>query len=376
MAFGFGTPHFLGIDFGTASIKAVELSLENGRPVLANYGQVSLVDLENGTPSAGRSYDEEIALHLQALLKRMKPKGQSVSVAMPAFTGLILVIEFPMMNEAELKDAISFEVHKYISSSLDKVSLNWEVLGIKDTPTGEKKMEVLLVVALNKEVSRYQSYVAGTSLQIHFLELETFSIVRSIVGDDPGLVLVIDIGSRATNLVLVEGGLIKVSRNLDVGGRDITRVIAEGLNITEDRAKILKRSGKDFLIAPEVTLIFPALQAIASEAERMLLASQAKHSGVQCKGIILSGGTAQLTGLTQYYTNLLKLPVVIGNPWKQIQYDPRLTEKISELGTSFAVALGLALRGADTVLKPSSGQTHSPAPQKKFSFKGLLTKKL
>ncbi|MFZ2300039.1 MAG: type IV pilus assembly protein PilM [Candidatus Moraniibacteriota bacterium] len=376
MAFGFGRPRFLGIDFGTASIKAVELAVENNRPVLVNYGQVSLADLEKGTPPQGRSYDEEIVLHLKTLLEHMKPKSRSANVAMPAFIGLISLIEFPPMEEAELQEAVRFEAHKYIPSSLDDVALSWEVVGMRDVPESGKRMEVLLVAALNKEVARYERYIASAKLTLDFLELETFSIVRSIVGREPGLTLLIDIGSRATNLLLVEDGLVKVSRNLDVGGRDITRVLAESLSITLDRAKILKRSGKDFLMAPEAALTFPSLQMIASEAKRMLASYQTKHSGVQCKGVILSGGTAKFSGLVQYYTNLLKLPVTLGDPWKNVQYDPRLAKKIQGFGPSFAVALGLALHGTDTILRKKEKKGQYTPPKKKFSLKEIFLKKI
>jgi type IV pilus assembly protein PilM len=372
MAFGFSKPHFLGIDFGTASIKMVELSIKNGHPVLTNYGQVSLADLENGTPPQGRSYDEEIVLHLKALLERMQPKSHSASVAMPAFIGLISFIEFPLMEEAELQEAIRFEAHKYIPSSLDEVALSWEVVGRHSIPGDGEKMEVLLVAALNKEVARYEQYVAGTGFSLDFLELETFAIVRSMMDKEPGIFLIIDIGSRATNLILVDNGIVKVSRNLDMGGRDITRVLAESLNITEERAKVLKKSGKDFLMAPESALVFPVLQMIAREAERILAACQAKRPDVKCRQIVLSGGTAQFTGLVQYYTNLLKLPVVLGDPWKSVEYDRRLKKKISEFGPAFSVALGLALRRSDAALQKNNVKASYEKPKKTFSFKNLF----
>ena len=376
MAFGFGKPRFLGIDFGTASIKAVELVVENNQPVLVNYGQVSLADLEKGTPPQGRSYDEEITLHLKTLLEHMKPKSRSANVAMPAFIGLISLVEFPAMEESELQEAVRFEAHKYIPSSLDDVALSWEVVGVNSILGNGERMEVLLVAALKKEVARYEGYIASVEFTLDFLELETFSIVRSIVGREPGLTLLIDIGSRATNLLLVENGLVKVSRNLDVGGRDITRVLAESLSITLDRAKLLKRSGKDFLMAPEAALTFPALQMIASEAERMLAAYQMKHSGVQCKGVILSGGTAQFAGLVKYYSNLLKLPVTLGDPWKNVEYDPKLEKKIRELGPAFSVALGLALHGTDTILQKKEKKEPYTKLKKKFSLKAFFMKKI
>ena len=374
MAFGFGKPHFLGIDFGTASIKAVELSVEDGRLVLMNYGQISLADLENGTPPQGRSYDEEIIFHLRALMKRMKPKSRLAYVAMPAFIGLISLVEFPAMEESELEEAVRFEAHKYIPSSLDDIALSWEVIGRQSAPDATEKMEVLLVAALNKEVARYERYISGAGLSVDFLELETFSLVRSIVGEEPGLSLMIDIGSRATNLVLVENGLVKVSRNIDIGGRDVTRALAESLNITEKRANILKKSDKNFLTNPQSALVFPVLQMIVSEATRIFASYRTKHPGSQCKSVMLSGGTAQLTGLTEYYANIFKLPVVLGNPWRNLEYDRALTEKIQESGGAFSIAIGLALRGTEMLTKKK--EELFPSPKKKFSLKELFIKKI
>lgn len=374
MAFGFGKPHFLGIDFGTASIKAVEFSVEDNHPVLINYGQVSLDDLERKkTLSEDYSYDDEIVVHLRALIKKMNPKSNSAYIAMPAFTGLIFFVELPVMEEEELRDAVRFEAQKYIPSSLDDIALSWEVMNIRNTPGGDK-MEVLLVAALNKEVTRFEKYILSAKLSINFLELETFSLARSIVGDEPGFFFIIDIGSRATNILLIDDGVVKVSRNVDVGGKDVTHVIAESFSITAERAELMKKSGKDFLTAPESTLSFPSLQTIANEVERMIVSYQIKHSGVECKRVFLSGGTAQFVGLTKYYSNILKVPVVIADPWKNVKYDPILTQKIQEFGTSFSVAVGLALCGTDTILKKKTELVKKS--KKEFSFKGMFTKKL
>lgn len=68
--------------------------------------------------------------------------------------------------------------------------------------------------------------------------------------------LLIDIGARSTNLLLVESGLVRVSRNLDVGGKDLTRTLSETLDITPERAEVLKKSNKDFLNEPEARIIF------------------------------------------------------------------------------------------------------------------------
>lgn len=372
MFFGLQKSYFLGIDFGTSLIKVVELRLDGEQPVLSNYGQVDLARLKKGTVSDGNTYDDEVVLYLKALLERFHAKSDASYVAMPAFIGLISLIELPEMNEDELKEAIPFEAHKYIPSSLDEVALSWEVVGRREaTDDKSAAMEVLLVAALKKEVERYRRYIKEANLEMTFLELETFSLARSVVGNDPGLFMVIDIGSRTTNLVLVDEGVVKMSRNIDTGGKNITHTLTESLHVTVERAEALKKSDKDFLNVLPGALTFPTLDIIADEAIRMLESHKTKYPDKTCASVLLSGGSASLTGLVQYYSKAFKLPVSIGDPWRRIKHEDAAREDIERLGTSFSVALGLALAGIDA----RNPKKFQPA-KKAFSLKAFLQKKL
>ena len=347
----FSKNRFLGVDFGTASIKAVELEIRGGKPEIVNYGEAILLAPDGGANIPIRSFKEDMLIRFRALLERMQPGTNEMYVSMPSFLGLISLIDFPAMEGSELEEAVKFEAHKYIPSPLEDVALSWEVLGAKSTSSSEgdatkKTIEVLLVAALNKEVWQYEGYVREVGYELKLLELETFSIARAMVGSDPGTFLVIDTGARAANLILVEGGYVKMSRNIDSGGKDITRTLSESLNISLDRAELLKKSGKDFLNSRETAVIFPAIEMIVSEAKRMMEAWKAKRPDARFDGAILSGGTARMVGASQYFSSRLGIPATLGDPWRGVVCPAALAPAIDRLGTSFAVALGLALYGA------------------------------
>jgi len=345
----FAKERFLGVDFGTESIKAVELELRGGHPFLVNYGEALLSAPHDSRKPAVRSFREDVAIKFRALLERLQPETRSICISMPSFLGLISLIEFPEMTDAELEEAVRFEARKYIPSALEDVSLSWESLGTKVPADGEsgagahRKTEVLLVAALNKDVWQYEGYVSSVGYDIKLLELETFSITRSVIGSDPGTFLVIDIGARAANLILVEEGYVKKSRSIDAGGRDITRSLAESLNISVDRADTLKKSAKDFLNAKDVAVIFPAIEAIVNEAGRMVESWKTTRPEGKIDSIVLSGGTGRLTGLIEYLSKKLDLPVKLSDPWRSISYAPILQPKIELIGASFSAAIGLAL---------------------------------
>jgi len=61
----------------------------------------------------------------------------------------------------------------------------------------------------------------------------------------------------------------------------------------------------------------------------------------------LAGGAASLSGLKEYFKVFLKKDIKIANPFysSNISYPPLLEGRLKEVGPSFAIALGLALRG-------------------------------
>lgn len=353
--FGIGKPYFLGVDFGTSYIKAIELTLRKGQPELVNYGFIEMRFTEGKNAIfPTQSPEKAIRDHLSALLKSLKPIAKTMNLALPGYSGLITLIEFPYMEEKELEQVIQFEAHKYIPSSLEDVAFSWEVIassGQNKDATQKKTMEVLLVAALKKEIKKYEQYVAHIELPIELLELEVFPLVRAVASERNGTVLIVDIGSRATNLILARDGEVRLNRSLNAGGNEITSTLSEGLGISWERAEELKCGTKDFLNDPKSSLVFSSLDLITSEMTRIFQMYSAKERLGAVSEIILSGGTAKMQGLPAYLMNLFRVPVSVADPWGRILYDEMLRPAINRLGSSFSIAVGLALGGIDRYLK-------------------------
>ena len=352
---------FIGIDFGTSSVKIVELSYKDQKVFLENYGFVDLNQDEGKRQEHQQekhSYEQKMNVAIRKLIDKMKLKSKSAYISIPGFNGLITIIELPEMQEDELAKAIQFEAHKYIPSSLNEIAMSWEVIEHIDNSkallpqtfgkdNNSKKIKVLLVAAPKKEIEHFETFLSGTKLDVAAIELETFSIVRSLIGEDSGNFLIIDIGSRATNIILVEKGVVIVNRNIDAGGNEITLAISENMNISKQRADDFKKGEKDLLNGKEAYMVVPVLEFIASESKRILSAYKLKNKDVRIDGVLLSGGTAKMKGLEEYFSKSLDMNVTLGNPWRRIIVKDNVAALTKKLGGSFVVALGLALRGTE-----------------------------
>ncbi|MFA5994665.1 MAG: pilus assembly protein PilM [Parcubacteria group bacterium] len=368
--FGFGEKQFIGIDVGTSSVKIVELKMSGNKPILVNYAWMPIDNLLDDRGIKESYFEVALPEYLKRMIKEGHFSSREAIFSIPAFGGLITLIEFPNIEKSELDQAIRFEARKYIPMSLDDVILSWDVvkkdvstrllnrkdageekkLEEKEKGVGENRLEVLLVAAPKNKVAKYEQLAIDAKLKLNAIEIESFSLVRSLIGNDQGNFVIVDIGSRICNIILVEKGVIKANRNMDAGGRDITKVIARSINVDNERAEKLKVSDNNFLSA-ESNVKFPVIDLIIGEVVRVIKAYYKDGDEAALDGIILSGGTARFSGLDEYFSKTLNIKTIIGNPLSRVDYDKRLQPQTAELGSYFSVAIGLALSGFDKYLK-------------------------
>lgn len=359
--FSLGKKKVLGIDIGTSALKVIELEIRDDKtPYLSNYAWMPIPEVIREDNDSEKSFFEtNVPEFLNKIIKEAKFKARDAYVSISSFGGLVTLIELPEMPEKELEQAVRFEAHKYVPTSLEDVTISWEVIEEEPenviSPAGEgaagnmkvvppqKKMRVLLVAAFKSRISAYEKVAKAANLNLKGIEIESISMVESLIGNDQGNFMIIDIGFRVCNIIYVEKGTIRANRNIDAGGADITRAIAKGMGITEERAESFKVSGKNFF-SVDSSLRFPALDTISSEVSRILEVSSKNRSNYRLEAIILSGGTAGLVGLSEYFQSKFNVKTVMGNPFGRIAYDKKLEPLMGKMRNEFAVCVGLALK--------------------------------
>jgi type IV pilus assembly protein PilM len=335
---------FLGVDIGTSSIKVVELKLDDKVPSLTNYAWISTDGIKKGD-----TYEISLSKCLSRIIEEGKFKSKKVNIAVPSFGGLITLLEFPGSIGNDLDQAVKFEAYKYIPTPMEEVILSWDIVGGSKEDLAKKdsseKIQVMLVAASRKKVSEYENIVKNAGLELQGIEIENFSMMRSLIGNDQGSFIILDIGSRVCNIILIEKGIIRVNRNIDAGGIDITRSIAQSMRVSEERAEGIKKSNRDFF-SKESNIAFPVLDSIAGEVSRAINSYyKTAEEKSKINALILSGGTANLLGLDKYLSNKLEIKTVVGNPFSRLNFNKKLEPLFRKNGTQFSVAIGLALKG-------------------------------
>lgn len=209
-----------------------------------------------------------------------------------------------------------------------------------------------------------------TGLAVKELVLQPLASSASTLSDDEkelGVVLV-DIGGGTTDIAVIKGGSIRYTSVLALGGDHITSDIAVGLRTSLGQAEALKIQHGSAINSPaekaetiEVTALGGGsprtvsrkflCQIIQSRVEEIfsLIHQEILKSGqreLMTPGVVLTGGTSLLEGITESAERILDLPVRVGFP--------NTVGGLSEIvkNPMYATAVGLILYGRNRASHP------------------------
>ncbi len=383
----------LGIDLGTHSVKAVQIS---------NFGdgmrveRAALVRL-HGDGSSEEKRNEETVRALRAIASNFEAKKATIITALPGQDTFIRYLRFPKMPPEELKSSIELEADQNLPYDLTEVSTDSVVLE-EITERGETIMKILLVAAKKEMISKTLDLLKSAGMPTNILGITTLAIADAVEANGGfkknETVALINIGASSTNIHFCRDGVSNFTRDISRGGRDLTSAIQKLLKVTYDEAERLKtdyaRSSHDgaqgsfeeaglpeagdpdalalSLEPPDsgaedptepmgkvkqddasriVNATRPALNRLIGEIRRSIDYYEKQLYEKNVGRLILSGGTAMFPGLDQSLADATGVPVEVGDPVQSIVFDESsaYVKDLIENRAQFNVAVGLAARG-------------------------------
>jgi type IV pilus assembly protein PilM len=346
-------PSYLGVDIGTTSIKAVEVRPGRKMPAVVNYG-FSEESRYLGRPTSAiqtsslRLFDQEAAEILISIIQKMKPQTKDVIASFPIFAAFVTILDLPEMTPSELQSSISFQAKQYIPLPITEVSLEWIKVGEFDDDKGHRHQQILLLSIPLEHIAKFKKVFELAGLELRWLELESLSVGRILIGNDPTPTAVIDIGSRSTNIAFFEGGQLRFNGQSDFGGASLTQALASSLNVNPRRAEELKKergligSGAEYELS---TIMLPFLDAIIGDVKKNEFNYKNQFPNTKpIERMIISGGGANLLGVERYLERELGRPTVKASPFLRFEYPPLMEPLVPQLNPLFSVALGLGMK--------------------------------
>lgn len=334
----------IGLNFSDSSIEAVEMKrgfLSSPKIIAMNRAELSEGIIVNGVIQQR----EVLSKVVRSVLTQAKPtpmSANSVAMAIPESQVFSRVMIFDgKFSHQEVKHKLQSQLPSYIPFEINDIAFDYIVIHTSDAST--EVMVVAVPLAILKE---YVELARGLQLSITAIELESISSARAVLPDTPSGITtaVIDIGARTTIVSFFYNRQLNFTFNIPVAGNHLTNYLMKNLKLSAVEAERMKQHiglvrGTNDDVVTNLEHIFEPIVAKIVEAIDYY---QRTHVQTPVQQAILIGGTAQLPGIEEYFTQKLSGPSVRGTILPKY-----LKNSIVDHGENpqllFANAIGLAV---------------------------------
>lgn len=345
----FAPPEYLslpaaGIDVSASGIKVVTLKETLHGLVLDQYAEERLAP---GTIQNSEAADRA------ALVKALRTVAKNyrvhrANITLPESRGYLFEATVPGTKPSEWRVEVESHLDEYVPLPAPEVS--YDIVPLKQQGDG---MHVIGIGYARRVIETTLENFADAGISIRAVESEVFAIPRALLPHgDTETVLIIDVGKSTTKLLIVSARIPRFTTTLEVGGHALTLAVQKHFGVTEEEAKRVKAE-KGLVVGPEneeyLTAMLSTVSVIRDEIMRRMdywqsrAGSVAAHSPVT--RAILVGGNATLRGLPEYLGAALKIPVELGDVFRNFApRDSWLPPLDYTESLAYATAIGLALR--------------------------------
>ena len=340
----------VGIDIGSNAVKAVELTADGGRGIVATAGMRAV---PAGSIVKGEIVDRAaVANAIRLLLGAAGIRGRDVALSLPGGAVIAREITMPRMSPAELAGSIAWEAERHIPFELCDVNLDYQVVAHAGDTGRRPSMVVLLVAAKKTTIAEYAAVVTEAGCVPAVVDVAAFALQNACASqggfEQGGVAALLNCGASTINVNIVEGGRSVFTREIAAGGNACTEALrrtgtlsfAEAEQVKkslsmrgahrEDAEPVLREATEDLLIEVEKTFDFFAASRAAGRIDR----------------IVLSGGASQGAGFASAMARRFDVPLERFDPFRKSTVAGQQTgwRDPADLAAAAGVAAGLALR--------------------------------
>jgi type IV pilus assembly protein PilM len=317
-------PRILAVDLGASAVRLVELGPDGkGRPTL-----LSLIEEEIPfDPAKTSDFFPLYASALTAAVARLPSKTRQCHLCLGGPAVFARILKVPAADAGQVGSMIRFEAQQTVPAIEQAL---WDYQVIPSPQAGEA--EALILAIKRETVEELSAAAASAGLKPQSVTLVPAAILNGFFYNYPeasGCHLIMEIGARATTILLVEGSRIFV-RVVPLGGVAISQAVATDLQESFAGAETLKRA-KGF-VHPGGAYEDPADAATArisklargvmtrlhTEVERSVTFFRSQQGGGKPVQAWLAGGGVTLGYTELFFREKLTIPVDYFQPFRRL----------------------------------------------------------
>ena len=203
--------------------------------------------LPEGLVSEGEIVDvAALASQLKAFWKTNHFVGRRVLLGVANQKIVVRTMEFPVIDEKELRAAVEFQAQEHIPIPVEEAVLDYQITSTFTAEDGSARQRILLVAAQRDMIRQFVEVARKAGLTVDGIDLQAFALARALA-PRPGLdteadvqpggaTALVSIGSGITNLVVVVGDTPQFTRVISLGSESLIQALATDRGVDVDEA--------------------------------------------------------------------------------------------------------------------------------------------
>lgn len=339
---GVGSSDFFGLDIGTSGVRLVKLI--HPANAIQTYAYMPLDT--KASMSDAKTDQQQLAQAVKALIAKSGVRTKNVAVGLPSQKVFTTVVDIERLNKDELAKTIQLQADALIPTPISESKIDWELLG--DSPADKTKVEILLSSVPNNYTESRLDLLENIGLNVVAFEPDILALVRAVVDHSLNVPqMVLDMGSLATDLVIVLNGSPRLARSIPTGYEAIVRAAIQNLNIDEAQARqFVAKFGLDAqkLEGQIFHAISGTVDTLLNEVDKSIKFFLTRYHDTKLDRIIVAGAATSLPEFPVYLANKFNINVEVGNAWRNVSYSQDRQSELLSISGQFCVAAGLAER--------------------------------
>ncbi len=369
--------HIVGLDFGTRSIKLVEIDNER-EPMVESFDQEALPldrdpylppradDLsgddtddaaaddgestearEDGDREAGDSWVHA----LERLLSRHEFREETLVIScLPEGRALSIHEDVPFGDRAKVENILPNLLEDRLPLEPSEIIYDFEILP-SSALRSEEEHTTVVGIGRRDDLGTFLERLREVNLNPAVLgipELMLRYVAEGVAPRTTETYAVVDIGHQFTRVLVLDDGEPVLARSIEVGGQDVTDAIADEYDTTLEQAENHKKNNSAILSASDAAdpdalafsdTIQQALRPLVRDLRRNFQSIYAQ-SRIEIETVYITGGTSRIDHLDGHLESEFGIPVES----LDVRASTNLGPVAREDDPLMAMALGLALQ--------------------------------
>jgi|Wag4MinimDraft_8_1082659.scaffolds.fasta_scaffold00244_3 type IV pilus assembly protein PilM len=343
---------FTCIDIGNHSIKVVNLKVDGAG---LRLNDLAIKKIPNGIVKNGVINDYAIAgAELKDLINSMENISKNIITTIPNKDLLIREIEIPIMKDNEVKESLKWEINDELPYDVENAVFDYVLVN-----KSKDKFRFMVIVAKKNIFKNYLSILEKANLKAKVVNIQPMALLSILEYNNKlnNSEIIVDVGSFSSQITIGNKNEIVLSRTVDIGGINFTKILMDNNNLEYKAAENEKYNLKldtelsasnNYNLNLDAGINFnykfeASVNNLASEINRSIEFVQMKNKKLEFDKIYITGGGSKLSGLKDALEKKLSQKLITLSSYKKIKMNSKTEEQFRKNEPEFAVAVGLGL---------------------------------